>query len=214
MADMVGIITGAVALLQTASQALKYFMDAYNAPKEQRKMLEEMSSLKPMLVELEKRVQANPSSHILAQMTKPLKAFETSMGNFAAKLSKGQKLPLQKRLTWSWIKKEGGVYLVEFERMKSSISIWLNMYTGDIIQDGHAAHQRQLDTAMHGHIMQWITTLNFFQRHQLIFETRQAGTGEWLLADTKFRDWVSNSGKVLWCRGIRTFVFAAISTSN
>ncbi|KAF8207260.1 ankyrin repeat-containing domain protein [Mycena galopus ATCC 62051] len=77
----------------------------------------------------------------------------------------------------------------------------------------HASHQRQLDSirneqqqhnkaAMHDHIMQWITPLNFFQRQQLIFETRQAGTGEWLLADTKFRDWVSNSGKVLWCRGI------------
>ncbi|KAF8207252.1 hypothetical protein K438DRAFT_1501581, partial [Mycena galopus ATCC 62051] len=56
-------------------------------------------------------------------------------------------------------------------------------------------------------IMQWITPLNFFVRQQSIFEIHQAGTGEWLLADTlafklSFRDWRSNSGKVLWCRGI------------
>ncbi|KAF8206577.1 hypothetical protein K438DRAFT_481972 [Mycena galopus ATCC 62051] len=139
MADIIGIVTGAIALLDTASKALESLIDAYNAPKEQRKILEEMTALRPMLVELEKRVQANPSSRILAQMTEPLKSFKTSMRQFALKLSEGKKLPLQKRVTWSWIKKEAETYLEEFERMKSSISIWLNMYTGDIVQNEHSA---------------------------------------------------------------------------
>ncbi|KAF8206576.1 ankyrin repeat-containing domain protein, partial [Mycena galopus ATCC 62051] len=31
----------------------------------------------------------------------------------------------------------------------------------------------------------------------------QTGTGEWLLADAQFQNWLSSSGGVLWCRGIR-----------
>ncbi|KAF8207622.1 hypothetical protein K438DRAFT_1755632 [Mycena galopus ATCC 62051] len=153
MADIIGIVTGAIALLDTASKALESLIDAYNAPKEQRKMLEEMTALRPMLVELdsEKRVQANPSSRILAQMTEPLKTFKTSMGQFALKLSEGKKLPLQKRLTWSWIKKEAETYLEEFERMKSSISIWLNMYTGDIVQNEHSDIRAEIKKANREH---------------------------------------------------------------
>lgn len=153
MAEILGIVSGAITLLETAYKALECFIDAYNAPKEQPKLLAEMSTLRPMLVELERRVQANPSSPILAQMKEPLETFKTSMAQLTEKLSEGQTLPLQKRLTWSWIKKEAGTYLDEFERIKSSISIWLNMYTGydaptasvlelipcirDVVQTGH-----------------------------------------------------------------------------
>ncbi|KAJ7352522.1 ankyrin repeat-containing domain protein [Mycena albidolilacea] len=252
MAEILGIVSGSITLLDTAYKALECFIDAYNAPKEQLKLLAEMSTVRPMLVELERRVQANPSSPILAQMKEPLKTFKTSMAQLTEKLSEGQTLPLQKRLTWSWIKKEAGTYLNEFERIKSSISIWLSMYTGDVVQTGHQAqeqqfsriraqindanseHQkadrdhhnehalqhRQLESilnqtndahreqqqdnavAMHDQIMRWITPLNFFQRQELIFETQQTGTGEWLLADTQFQNWLSSSGEVLWCRGI------------
>jgi hypothetical protein len=52
-------------------------------------------------------------------------------------------------------------------------------------------------------IIEWLSPLNFFIRQQDISETRQPGTGEWLLDDLKFQDWKSNSGGVLWCSGIR-----------
>ncbi|KAJ7137086.1 hypothetical protein C8R44DRAFT_608307, partial [Mycena epipterygia] len=51
-------------------------------------------------------------------------------------------------------------------------------------------------------IMDWITSLNFFQRQADIFSLWQPGTGQWLLSDPKFYTWESVPGQMLWCRGI------------
>ncbi|KAJ6526342.1 hypothetical protein B0H19DRAFT_863855, partial [Mycena capillaripes] len=51
-------------------------------------------------------------------------------------------------------------------------------------------------------IMDWITSLNFFQRQADIFGLWQPGTGQWLLSDPKFYTWESVPGQILWCRGI------------
>ncbi|KAK7044450.1 ANK-REP-region domain-containing protein [Favolaschia claudopus] len=50
-------------------------------------------------------------------------------------------------------------------------------------------------------ILEWLTTINFFQRQDVIFETWQKGTGQWFLSLFEFRNWLSNSEKVLWCEG-------------
>ncbi|KAJ6495144.1 hypothetical protein C8R45DRAFT_986215 [Mycena sanguinolenta] len=51
-------------------------------------------------------------------------------------------------------------------------------------------------------IIEWLSPLNFFQRQDDIFSTRQEGTGEWLLKKKEFNRWESSVGGVLWCRGI------------
>ncbi|KAJ7278138.1 hypothetical protein C8J57DRAFT_1060053, partial [Mycena rebaudengoi] len=51
-------------------------------------------------------------------------------------------------------------------------------------------------------IIDWISVLNFFLRHDDISRARQAGTGVWLLDDTRFEDWVSRTGSTLWCYGM------------
>ncbi|KAJ7718833.1 hypothetical protein B0H14DRAFT_2412365, partial [Mycena olivaceomarginata] len=48
--------------------------------------------------------------------------------------------------------------------------------------------------------------INFFLRHPDISHARQAGTGEWLLADPLFKKWESGSGRTLWCRVIRVLL--------
>jgi hypothetical protein len=57
--------------------------------------------------------------------------------------------------------------------------------------------------AQHKTVCEWMTTLNFFQRQADLYNTRQPGTGEWLLSDSKFKAWESNPGSILWCRGMR-----------
>ncbi|KAJ6594719.1 hypothetical protein B0H19DRAFT_860962, partial [Mycena capillaripes] len=51
-------------------------------------------------------------------------------------------------------------------------------------------------------ILEWITSLNFFQRQADIISVWQPGTGEWFLKDNKFRDWESSAQRILWCRGM------------
>ncbi|KAK7013943.1 ankyrin repeat-containing domain protein [Favolaschia claudopus] len=50
-------------------------------------------------------------------------------------------------------------------------------------------------------ILDWLTTINFFQHQNAIFETWQEGTGKWFLSLPEFKTWLSNSKKVLWCEG-------------
>ncbi|KAJ7441378.1 ankyrin repeat-containing domain protein, partial [Mycena galericulata] len=50
--------------------------------------------------------------------------------------------------------------------------------------------------------LNWLSPINFFQRQADIFRVWQEGTGEWLLADPKFQEWKTGSGKTLWCPGI------------
>ncbi|KAF7297413.1 ANK-REP-REGION domain-containing protein [Mycena indigotica] len=52
-------------------------------------------------------------------------------------------------------------------------------------------------------ILEWLSPINFLVRHQELSETRQRGTGEWILLHPVFLEWKSTPGKVLWCSGIR-----------
>ena len=56
-------------------------------------------------------------------------------------------------------------------------------------------------------IVNWLTPLNFWLKQDDTFERRQEGTGEWLLNDLAFQEWIKGDTKVLWCPGDRTFPF-------
>ncbi|KAJ6521461.1 hypothetical protein DFH09DRAFT_1192711 [Mycena vulgaris] len=58
------------------------------------------------------------------------------------------------------------------------------------------------DSAKRDKIIEWFSPLNFFLRQADIFNTRQPGTGEWLLQDELFKRWRSGAGRTLWCRGM------------
>jgi hypothetical protein len=133
MAEALGIVTSSLQLLDTALKVFEYAKDFHDAPEEQRKLLAEMNILKPMLVELQTRVRANPSSNALQQMEEPLNRFKTTMEQFTRKLEPAAADPggwskFSRRITWSlWSKKEAKENLDQFERMKSLLTIWLNM---------------------------------------------------------------------------------------
>ncbi|KAJ6469693.1 hypothetical protein DFH09DRAFT_1380902 [Mycena vulgaris] len=201
-------------------KVFEYVKDFHDAPEEQRKLLADINFLKPMLVGLQSRVRASPSSSTLQQMKEPLNRFKTTMGHFTRKLEHADPGGWSRRITWSlWSKKEAKENLDEFERMKSSLTIWLNMDSWDMgrqQQNDHDDQQRQLglilseaesekqraEATKRAEINGWITPLNFFQRQNDIFASWQPGTGEWLLVDTQFQEWNSGSGKILWCRGM------------
>ncbi|KAJ7202001.1 hypothetical protein B0H12DRAFT_1063368 [Mycena haematopus] len=50
--------------------------------------------------------------------------------------------------------------------------------------------------------LNWFSPINFFLRQADIFQARQKGTGEWLLAHPKFQAWQTGSTRTLWCHGI------------
>jgi len=57
-------------------------------------------------------------------------------------------------------------------------------------------------------IADWLSDpLNFEQKQKDAFNLRHKHTGEWLLREKPFTDWISETGMTLWCRGIRTAYF-------
>ena len=52
-------------------------------------------------------------------------------------------------------------------------------------------------------IINWLSPLEFLSKQNDARSRRQEGTGRWLLESHEFGSWLDNSGKVLWCPGIR-----------
>ncbi|KAJ6541683.1 hypothetical protein B0H19DRAFT_1268649 [Mycena capillaripes] len=219
MASAVGYVLSIIQLVDTGLKARDYIQDFRRAPLEQQKLLSEMDDLRPLLHELHGQMLANPSRSILQQMRSPLAAFQITMEQFTAELRAGDGpfVKFSKRLTWTmWNKKEAIEYLAKFEQFKSLLNSWLLLDICDLKQRDQASLtslinlQQQTITNMDEHmnsierakIIDWLSPLNFFLRHADISPARQEGTGEWLLNDSRFREWVSEKGRTLWCHGI------------
>jgi hypothetical protein len=63
---------------------------------------------------------------------------------------------------------------------------------------------RQLTSVLNSsaELINWLSPINFFRKQADISQTRQPGTGEWLLTDSCFQEWQSGLGRTLWCHGI------------
>jgi hypothetical protein len=130
MAEVLGIVTSSLQLVDTALKAREYIKDFNDAPEEQRKLFEEIGYLKALLTELQKRITGTPSTNTLTQMAGPLSKLHTVLKDITAKVkpAKGVWSKFVKQLTWSlWNKKEAQEYLDELERFKSLISVWLGI---------------------------------------------------------------------------------------
>ncbi|KAJ7340031.1 hypothetical protein DFH08DRAFT_1013722 [Mycena albidolilacea] len=115
-------------LLDTALKAREYIQDFRNAPNGRQKLVSEMEDLQRLLKDLRARITANPSSRIIQQMNTQLTALKYTMEELTRDLrpGKGQIARFARQLTLNlWNKKEGGGYLVEFERFKLLLDSWL-----------------------------------------------------------------------------------------
>ncbi|KAJ7695371.1 ankyrin repeat-containing domain protein [Mycena rosella] len=141
MAETLGIITSTIQLVDTALKAREYVKDFANASQEQRQLFSEMETLRPLLGELQTRVQANPMRNSFQQMTAPLKGFETTVQEFTEKLKPADSrwTKFSKKLAWTlWNKKEAKEYLEELERIKLLLNTWLVLDIWDV-----GEHQQQ-----------------------------------------------------------------------
>ncbi|KAJ7136784.1 ankyrin repeat-containing domain protein [Mycena epipterygia] len=220
MAEIVGIVASVLQLIDTALKVREYINDFHHAPAEQQKMFSEMECLKPLLGDLHARIVTDPSSYVLHQIIGPLSTLETTMKHFTQKLRSedGLSSRVATRLIWMlWTKKEAKEYLDEFERIKGLLNLWLTMDIWDIgrqqiedhdvilnsVRDVANEQQKHNDDVKRQMIIEWMSPINFFQRQVDIFSNLQPGTGQWLLADPRFKNWESRPGQILWCRGIR-----------
>ena len=60
----------------------------------------------------------------------------------------------------------------------------------------------------------WLSPQNFWAMQNDFFSRRQAQTGEWLLHDPTFEDWLDKGNRLLWCHGIRISPFISFGLSG
>ncbi|KAJ6557518.1 hypothetical protein B0H19DRAFT_1261131 [Mycena capillaripes] len=224
MAETLGIVATLLQLIDTVLKARDYIQDFCNAPEEQRKLLSEMEDLRSLLEELDKRIDANPSSSMLQRMNSPLNAFKPIVEEFTKKRrpGDGRLSKFSKQLSWMmWKKQEAKEYLGKFEQFKALLNSWLLLDIGDMGQqhhdnDSHAFNpgtvteigstivdqRRQMESAERKKIIHWLSPINFFLRQADVFQSREPDTGGWLLVDPRFQEWEAGQGRSLWCHGI------------
>ncbi|KAJ7094774.1 hypothetical protein C8R44DRAFT_813896 [Mycena epipterygia] len=80
------------------------------------------------------------------------------------------------------------------------------------VRDVARKQERYHEFAERDGIIEWYSPLNFFLRQADIFNSRQLGTGQWLLEHDLFKEWKSGtnnpleeweSRKTIWCRGMQ-----------
>ncbi|KAJ7130172.1 hypothetical protein C8R44DRAFT_774980 [Mycena epipterygia] len=222
MAETLGIVTSILQLADTTLRARDYIQDFRNAPQEQKKLLIEVGNLKPLLLELRKRITAESalSFSALQHLKEPLVQLEGTMVRLVHKLDVAElsKLSqLSNRIKWPlWGKRDVQEGLQEIERIVGFVSNFLTLDIWDATREQRQDHlaiiksvedntqelRVDLDVAERERIIKWLTSLNFFQRQAAISDARQPCTGRWLLEDRRFKEWESGSGKILWCRGM------------
>ncbi|KAJ7080052.1 hypothetical protein C8R44DRAFT_824503, partial [Mycena epipterygia] len=72
------------------------------------------------------------------------------------------------------------------------------------VRDVARKQERYHKSAERDQIIEWYSPLNFFLRQADIFNSRQPGTGQWLLEHDLFKKWKSWTINNIWCRGMRT----------
>jgi hypothetical protein len=57
-------------------------------------------------------------------------------------------------------------------------------------------------------ILKWVLADSVSTKHEALLEKRVSNTGQWLLTDPRFQDWVSGStSQLLLCRGIGILLY-------
>ncbi|KAJ7443837.1 ankyrin repeat-containing domain protein [Mycena latifolia] len=231
MAEVVGLIASVLQLIETLAQARRYFHNFHEAPNEQQRLLLEIQNLHPLIRELDRRLldyQAAGRALGLQEFSDPLLLLKGIMERLTGKLNSTGMSKFYSRLAWPlWGKEDVQDGLNTIERFKSLLNAWMGMDIWNSTQDvlsalEHTAQEQRIDhnyiaqsvrsvarnqeryqnSAKRNEIIEWYSPLNFFLRQADIFNTRQPGTGRWLLEDEAFKAWESGTTKILWCPGM------------
>ncbi|KAJ7852035.1 hypothetical protein B0H14DRAFT_813177 [Mycena olivaceomarginata] len=231
MADVVGLVASILQLVEMVAKARKHVKDFRDAPKDQQRLLVEIQNLDSLLKALDKRVgNDTPAGRTTGmQEVGALIELKRTMERLTKKkLDSDGISKFSSRLTWPlWGKEDVQEGLNSIERFKGLAIAWLGLDIWDSTQDvlrsvtdlshGQKEYHDQTISVLNDvaevqrvdhnssereKIIEWYSPLNFFQRQADILNTRQPGTGEWLLENDLIKEWKSVAGKRVWCRGI------------
>ena len=133
--DGLSVAASIIAVLQLTGQVITYLNDVKDAPKECRKCMVEVSNSNTLLLKLNLRLSESSSQEpwyaevqTLAVKDGPLDQYKLALQHLLAKVEPTNKVQkLAKILTWNFIKEEVASILARMERLKTLVSIALEI---------------------------------------------------------------------------------------
>lgn len=145
--------------------------------------------------------QRDELKEIAATCQSTLEQVEQKIGSYS-ELSESQNSKRKHAIRmWKRLKWEPNNIAALRGRVSSNI-ILLNAFYGKIAQIHIASlihHQEGKDQE---NVLDWLSSTNYAARYSDYIERRQKDTGQWLLDNCKFQDWIQGSKQTLFCPGI------------
>lgn len=91
----------------------------------------------------------------------------------------------------------------EIEEHLRKLQLSTNVATYSTVVNVESRVKKELEDRERNEILQWLSNKDFDLHQELMLDKRCSGTGDWLLEDERFKDWLSGAGKsrLLWCNG-------------
>ncbi|KAI9861609.1 MAG: hypothetical protein M1813_005219 [Trichoglossum hirsutum] len=225
--DPLSVTASVFAILQLTGAVIAYLNDVKDAPKECQQCTIEASNLQNLLINLRyclERGQASDPWFAIIQTLNvengPFDQYRQALEQLQSKIDVGTGATKVKRqLAWKFNKVEVAGILARMERLKTLISIALEMdhfKLSQAIKDDTISIRNTLPTLQasivaigdsqsllqHDTIMEWLSPTDFPNLQHDIITRRQEGTGQWFLDSLEFKRWLRGSDKTLFCPGI------------
>ncbi|KAJ8121182.1 hypothetical protein ONZ43_g2301 [Nemania bipapillata] len=222
----IGLVASIIQLIDATTKVVGYVNDVKDAPAERAQFARHASSLLALLTDLRYRAEEAKSAsepwflalRRLAVEGGPLEQLRDQMECLATKLqpiSADRFKKVQKALTWTLDKKEIVQILAQIERIKTLITLALQedqfkltlsmkKDLGDVkenLQEVTREADAERKNEEFEKITSWLSPLDFAAKQIDFLNRRQSGTGEWLLSEPSFQDWVDGKERTLWCNG-------------
>ena len=86
--------------------------------------------------------------------------------------------------------------------LENTVRLILLSYIAPAIEDSVNRLIKHQDDTERQTILDWLTPINYTSQQSDFIARRQKGTGQWLLSSNEFQEWLTQSGRILFCPGM------------
>ncbi|KAL8644546.1 MAG: hypothetical protein Q9226_007707, partial [Calogaya cf. arnoldii] len=229
--EAIGLVASITQLIAITAKSIKYLNSIGEASAERSKLLQEATSLLPLLVSLSGQVEQakNDGSAVWLNCIRSLAVEHGPLDRLRAAMEELVRILKPKKgfkIVWIVDRAKCEAILAKIERVKSTVALALQGDTFTLaravkadtasishnvsaIDQGVSSMTRDLanarvreDLKQRKEVLDWLSPLDFFKTQQDIFDRHEEGTGQWFLESHEFKDWLSGQSRVLYCPGI------------
>ncbi|KAM0548199.1 hypothetical protein ACHAPJ_009998 [Fusarium lateritium] len=220
--EALGVVSSIIAVLQLTTAVVNYLASVKSSSKDQKQCATEATNLLVLLTRLKFRVEEASSSdpwfisvRALDVDNGPLSQYKAATERLVSHIThKGKAGKIGAALSWPLNKAEVADILASIERLKSFISLALELdhfKLSEAIKDEtrlipNVAQnvdviRRNQDEQQIKEIANWLSSVDFSQQQHNFVAQRREGTGEWFLKSPEFVNWLEGSTATLFCPG-------------